>query len=712
MSVTKTQPTHPATVASSPETRPRTAPGVGRLLFAAAVYFVVGKLGLRFAFLHASTSAIWPASGLAFAILLVWGLRYWPAIFVGAFLVNITTAGSLLNGVLIAAGNTLEAVIGTWLVCSFAGGRHAFESARNIVLFWFLACMAATAVAATIGVTSLCATGAASWGNFRPLWATWWLGDAVGGFLTTVLVLLWSDTRVPWTRGRVLETLVTYSVVAGITLVVFMGFFGNRLFFILPALMWAAFRLGPRETAGALALVSIVTIWGTLRGIGPFIATSHSPNEALLRLQSYLAVNAVTTLIVAAVVEEAKKSAMALRLARDEMEERVIERTALLSTTNDALRVEISERRVAEERFRRLLESAPDAMVIVNAAGMMEIVNSQTEAMFGYTRAELIGRPVEMLVPERTRAVHRFERMRSIGARSMPALDLAGVRRDGSSFPLEITLSPIAMGEQTVLCAAIRDKTDQKALEARLMAAERERGDNLRAFAASVQEAQEAERLRVSRELHDDLGQRLAALKMNMQMFEQELNGKLPPRTARVNMLVGDVDRMIAEVRRLSYNLRPLALDDYGLAVALEMLCKEFEKVYNVSTILLVEGPSGDLHDEQLDIALYRIAQGALSNVAKHAAASKVNIQMTRHDHTVVLSVEDDGRGFDMTALPRRREIHSGLGLIGMRERSEILGGTFTIASEPDHGTRIQVQIPITASSHEDRRQEKTNSDR
>jgi len=712
MSVNKTQPVEPAIAVSPPQTRPRTTPGLGRLIIAAAVYFVVGKLGLRFAFLHDSTSAIWPATGLAFAMLLVWGLRYWPAIFVGAFLVNITTAGSWLNGLLIAIGNTLEAVTGTWLVCSFAGGRHAFESARNIVMFWFLACMAATAVAATIGVVSLCATGAASWDNFRPLWATWWLGDAVGGFLTAVLILLWIESRLPWTPSRLFEVAVVYAFVAGITFLVFQGWFGNRLFFILPALMWAAFRLGPRETAGALALVSIVTIWGTLRGMGPFITMSHSPNEALLRLQSYLAVNAVTTLIVSSVVEEAKKSATGLRVARDEMEERVVERTALLSTANDALRVEIAERRIAEERFRRLLESAPDAMIIVNAAGTMEIVNSQTENMFGYARVELIGQPVELLVPERRRAQHRFEGMRSVGARAMPALDLMGVRRDGSSFPLEITLSPIAMGEHTVLCAAIRDKTEQKALEGRLMAAERERGDNLRAFAASVQQAQEDERLRVSRELHDDLGQRLAALKLNMQMFEQELNGTLPPRTARVSNLVGDVDRMIAEVRRLSYNLRPLALDDFGLSVALEMLCKEFERVYNVSTQLRVEGSAGDLHDEQVDIALYRIAQGALSNVAKHAAANQVSILMARSDHTVVLSVEDDGRGFDMASLPKRRDLYSGLGLIGMRERSEILGGSFLIASKPDHGTRIQVQIPITGSSYEDHSQENTNSDR
>jgi two-component system, NarL family, sensor histidine kinase UhpB len=168
------------------------------------------------------------------------------------------------------------------------------------------------------------------------------------------------------------------------------------------------------------------------------------------------------------------------------------------------------------------------------------------------------------------------------------------------------------------------------------------------------------------------------------------------PGLGRLGNLVGDVDRMITEVRRISYNLRPLALDDYGLPVALEMLCKEFERVYDLTTNLRVNGPSGVPHDEQIDIALYRVAQGALSNVAKHAAASTVTVSMTRDDGSVILSVEDDGRGFDTASLRKRRDGHSGLGVIGMRERSELLGGTFSITSMPDHGTRVQVQIPVS----------------
>ncbi|HKW12909.1 MAG TPA: MASE1 domain-containing protein [Candidatus Krumholzibacteria bacterium] len=531
-----------------------------RLMAAAAVYFAVGKLGLRFAFLHASTSAIWPATGLAFAILLLWGIRFWPAIFVGAFLVNITTAGSWLNALLIALGNTLEAVVGAWLVIAFASGPRAFQRARDIVAFWFLACMAATTLSATIGVTSLCVTGAAAWSNYGALWATWWMGDAVGGFLAAALALLWvQQWRLRWTRRRLLETVVVYALVTTVTVLVFNGLLANKLFYILPALMWAAFRLGTRETAGAVAILSVISIWGTLDGTGPFVNISTSPNQALLRLQSYLAVLAITNLTVAAVVEEARAAADGLRAARDEMEERVRERTAMLSTANEALRV----------------------------------------------------------------------------------------------------------------------------------------------LAASVQGAQEDERRRVARELHDDLGQRLAALKLGMHLLEQELHQDGAPSRARLNVLVGDVDRTIAEVRRISYNLRPLALDDYGLSVAMDMLCKEFERVYGVAIKLQVNGSAGELHDDQLDIALYRVAQGALSNVAKHAAARTVDVSMTRENNHVVLSVQDDGRGFDLTSLRKRRDVYSGMGLIGMRERSEMLGGTFSIMSEPDHGTRVQVRIPLPdAHSH------------
>jgi two-component system sensor histidine kinase DegS len=155
---------------------------------------------------------------------------------------------------------------------------------------------------------------------------------------------------------------------------------------------------------------------------------------------------------------------------------------------------------------------------------------------------------------------------------------------------------------------------------------------------------------------------------------------------------------MIAEVRRISYNLRPLALDDYGLSVALRCCARSSKPCTKCPRICGSTIQPETFTTSSLDIALYRVAQGALSNVAKHAAAHTVSVSMSREDGHVILSVEDDGRGFDLSSLRKRRDVYSGLGLIGMRERSEMLGGTFSIKSEPEHGTRILVRIPVKSA--------------
>jgi integral membrane sensor domain MASE1 len=164
----------------------------GWLLTIAAVYVVAGKVGLRFAVVNPSATALWPPAGIALAAFLLFGVRAWPAIFLGAFVVNVTTAGSLATSLGIATGNTLEAAVGAWLVRHFARGARAFERALDIFRFALLAGMVSTAVSATIGVTTLALGGYASWRGLGPIWLTWWLGDAAGDILVTPVIVLWS----------------------------------------------------------------------------------------------------------------------------------------------------------------------------------------------------------------------------------------------------------------------------------------------------------------------------------------------------------------------------------------------------------------------------------------------------------------------------------------------------------------------------------------
>ena len=155
------------------------------------IYFACGKFGLSLAFVNASATAVWPPSGVALAALLIRGNRLWPGVALGAFLVNITTQGSFATSLGIALGNTLEAVLGAWLVCRFAKGVEAFERTKTIFRFVLLAALASTLVSAFFGVTSLCLGGLAHWDQYFPIWFTWWLGDMVSEVVITPLLVVW-----------------------------------------------------------------------------------------------------------------------------------------------------------------------------------------------------------------------------------------------------------------------------------------------------------------------------------------------------------------------------------------------------------------------------------------------------------------------------------------------------------------------------------------
>ncbi|PYQ00957.1 MAG: hypothetical protein DMF82_20675, partial [Acidobacteria bacterium] len=290
----------------------------GVLAGVAVVYFAAGKLGLRMAFDNPSASPVWAPTGLALTAFLVLGYRVWPVIYLSAFLVNVTTAGSVATSLCIAAGNTLEAGVGARLVDAFAGGRGAFQRARDFFRFALFAAVLSTMVSATCGVTSLALGGFADWGRYGSIWLTWWLGDAAGDLVVAPFALLWStNPRIRWRPRRALEAalLLLSLLLAGA--IVFGGFFPSPVkdypleFVCIPLLIWAAFRFGQREVATAVVLLSAIAIWGTLRGFGPFVRSA--PNESLLLLQAFMGVTALTSLTLAAVVYERRGAEKRLR---------------------------------------------------------------------------------------------------------------------------------------------------------------------------------------------------------------------------------------------------------------------------------------------------------------------------------------------------------------------------------------------------------------
>jgi diguanylate cyclase (GGDEF)-like protein len=278
----------------------------------AVTYFTAAKLGLTLAFVNPSATAVWPPTGIALAAFLIFGTRVWPAIFAGAFLANLTTAGSVATSIGIAAGNTLEGLLGSYLVQRFAAGLQAFGRPRNAFRFAVLAAGVSPMVSATGGVISLALGGFAHWPDFGRIWLTWWLGDGAGALVVAPVVLLWVENpRVEWTRRQAAEAGLLLVCLMLVGLLVFGGIFPTQAknypleFVCIPLLLWAAFRFGARETATAILLLSVIAIRGTLQGFGPFAWATQ--NESLLLLQAFIGIIAVTKLIVAAVVAERRR---------------------------------------------------------------------------------------------------------------------------------------------------------------------------------------------------------------------------------------------------------------------------------------------------------------------------------------------------------------------------------------------------------------------
>ena len=250
-------------------------------------------------------------------MLLLLGYRIWPAIFVGAFLVNAMTAGNAATSLAIAVGNTLEAVCGAWLVNRFADGTSVFDRPQGVFKF-ALAAAVSTVVSPVFGVTSLALGGFADWTNCGAIWLTWWLGDTTGDLLIAPLIILWSvASKRRWNRSQAVEVGVLLLLLFALSEAVFGGWLtisarNYPIAFICgPIVIWTAFRFTQRETATGIFILSAIAVWGTLHGFGPFVRETE--NQSLLALQSWAAVLTITAMALSAGMAERQRAEEALQ---------------------------------------------------------------------------------------------------------------------------------------------------------------------------------------------------------------------------------------------------------------------------------------------------------------------------------------------------------------------------------------------------------------
>ncbi|MFL6447124.1 MAG: PAS domain S-box protein [Bryobacteraceae bacterium] len=363
----------------------------------------------------------------------------------------------------------------------------------------------------------------------------------------------------------------------------------------------------------------------------------------------------------------------------------------------------------SENRFRLFVENVRDhALFQVDPSMRISVWNSGAERLFGYSAHEIVGRPFRELFPleDREAGYPEQELIRTLAEGQMQDARWL-LRRDGTRFFAAWVTHPVYDdGQLRGYAKVLRDETETlRAEELRRRQEEQERAhlqkavetqgaeldrtkEELRALAASLLTAQDEERRHVARELHDDVSQRLAVLEMHVSLLQSQ--PEMPDALKQqLEGLTNEITKVSEGVRTLSHGLHPSMLEHLGLIPALRSLGSEFEKVQSF-TFHLISFPLQRTIPLSVASTLYRIAQEALRNVAKHAPGSLVTVRVTEDEHELHLSIHDNGPGFD----PASTATHHGLGLISIEERVRLVGGKLALSAKPGGGTRIDVTVP------------------
>ena len=341
-------------------------------------------------------------------------------------------------------------------------------------------------------------------------------------------------------------------------------------------------------------------------------------------------------------------------------------------------------RRSLEGMFRDVMEFAPDAFILADPHGEIVQVNAQAENLFGYSREELAGMHIELLTPNwpGNRLANNQSRQpyELIAETGVPC-----VRKDGSEFPADINVSPMKTNRGKLFMSVVRNVSERQKAEKAL----RKSRQSLRELAARSEARREAEKKHIAREVHDELGQVLTALRMDLSLLQMRfgtLDAGLEKKVLNMKTLV---DRAIEGVRNVAGNLRPIGLD-LGLISSLNCQCDEFALRFKVPCLFKTSGEIVNLAEER-SIVLYRIVQESLTNITRYAQATQVVVKLEFTQSALKLTVQDNGCGFDLDASSQKKSF----GLLGMQERAIALNGRMDIVSARGHGTQIQVTIPL-----------------
>jgi PAS domain S-box-containing protein len=595
---------------------------------------------------------LWPGCAVLVAILLVSPRKIWPILIpaglAGFVLYDLRAGISIRSIAILQLADLAEIFVAVWGVQYFLHGVPRLDSLKAFGKYVFVTVMLGPLVASLIGIETL--TGDR------------WIGTRIGflsdglAFLTLAPAILgWVErfrTRPRATGAYYLEAAALFTALFSLSFVMFVTRATHAspagLYSLVPFLLWSALRFGSAGAGTAASIVALVSIWGAVHGRGPFIETD--PINRVLTLQLFLLFTAVPFMTLAILVEERKRHEAVLR--------------------------------ESEERFRLMADTAP---TLIWVSGTNKLCTFFNRGWLNFT-----GRSMEQELGNGwVSGVHVDDLERCLGiytAAFDSRVDFAmeyRLRRYDGEYRWIVDYGVPRFGSNGVFCGYIGsciDITERKLSEI-----------SLHKLTGRLIHAQEEERGRIARELHDDISQRMAFLQIGLEQFEQGVPTLTSTDRKQLHNFTEVASEMSTVLHSMSHQLHPAKLDLQGLVPAMASFCREFSNQQGLQVMFLHHDVPGQIPKE-VALCLFRIVQEALRNIVKHTNSSDAKVELSAHGDGIDLCISDSGVGFN----PECVHAKGGLGLVSMRERVRLIGGQLAIESQAADGTRIRVRVPLS----------------
>jgi PAS domain S-box-containing protein len=626
----------------------------------ATMSYLAARLGTTVIVRDTLDWPLWPGNVLLVCALLYLPRRIWPTVIAGALVTfgfYDLRFGISIRSIIFFQLSDIAEVLTAALGLSYCfGGVPQLDGVKALAKYSFFAVLLAPWAGAFFSALT-------THGDYWTSWRIAFLSQALGYLTLIPAILGWVGKRSEWAHASLSRYLEASALLAGLAVLGYFSFVSPSNIIVpvltmVPFLLWAALRFGTTGVSSVAIAVAFLAIWGAVQGRGPFVGSESANNVP--SIQVFLLFVAAPFMVLAVVVEEHKQSQLALRQSEDKL------RLLLDSTGEGIYGVDLEE---------RCTFCNPACLRALGYEGADELLGKNMHDLIHYARADGTLYPVEEC--RNFRAVRAGE--------GIHVDDEVLWRANGTSFPAELWSYPQRRGQEVIgAVVAFVDITERKLAE-----------ETLASVSRRLIQAQEQERTRIARELHDDICQRLALLAIQLEQIQQNSPNLPVDVGSRMGELRRQTSEIATDIQSLSHELHSARLQYLGLAAAVRGFCEEFGEQQKVEIDFNTHGMPKSPLSPDISLCLFRVVQEALHNSAKHSGVRYFEVRLWGVSGEIHLTVTDSGLGFDWEAAKESR----GIGLISMEERLKLVNGTLSIASQPKRGTTVHARVPLTSGS-------------